>query len=302
MPPTLEPVRDLLLSNALSTGSSKAYRSHLQQFCQFLLESKNVCSNIPVNVQAIVSYVCYLYDKGFAHSTISSHLSAISYAHRIKGFIDPTKAFIIKKLIQGASRLRPSADLRAPITKDILQKLVLSTSHTTLSIYHRQLFTAMYLLAFHAFLRIGEIATQKCNASNVIQYKDVNIVGQNLSITFYTFKHHKGPPVYISVPAQKSLFCPVWAMTNYLSQRGRQPGPLFILPGGFPVSKSFFQENLQRSLSWAGLSSTSYKGHSFRIGAASTAALQGLSDEEIQRMGRWKSQAFKKYIRIPIML
>ena len=40
------------------------------------------------------------------------------------------------------------------------------------------------------------------------------------------------------------------------------------------------------------------KGH---IGAATTAAMRGLSDEEIQRMGRWKSQAFRKYIRITML-
>jgi hypothetical protein len=43
------------------------------------------------------------------------------------------------------------------------------------------------------------------------------------------------------------------------------------------------------------------KGHSFRIGAATAAAIQGASDEDIQRMGRWKSQAFKRYIRIPVL-
>ena len=41
-----------------------------------------------------------------------------------------------------------------------------------------------------------------------------------------------------------------------------------------------------------------YKGHSFRIGAATYAAEQGVSDDKIRHSGRWKSDAFKKYIRI----
>ncbi|XP_041466138.1 uncharacterized protein LOC121416747, partial [Lytechinus variegatus] len=36
--------------------------------------------------------------------------------------------------------------------------------------------------------------------------------------------------------------------------------------------------------------------HTFRIGAATTAAMAGCSDEEIQRMGRWVSSAHRRYI------
>lgn len=42
-----------------------------------------------------------------------------------------------------------------------------------------------------------------------------------------------------------------------------------------------------------------YKGHSFRIGAASHAADRGLSDAQIRALGRWKSNAFQRYIRVP---
>ena len=41
-----------------------------------------------------------------------------------------------------------------------------------------------------------------------------------------------------------------------------------------------------------------YKGHSFRIGAASHAAERGMSDAQIRILGRWKSNAFLKYIRV----
>ena len=60
--------------------------------------------------------------------------------------------------------------------------------------------------------------------------------------------------------------------------------------------RSFFTENLHRSLIWSGHTPKTYKVHSFRIGAATTASMMGVSEEHIQRMGRWRSQAFKKYI------
>ena len=93
----------------------------------------------------------------------------------------------------------------------------------------------------------------------------------------------------------------VSSLSAYLALRGVSPGPLFIFPGGAPVTKSFFATQWKKSLTWAGLSPSCYKGHRFRIGAATAAAMQGVSDEEIHRMGRWQSYAFKKYIRIPML-
>ena len=45
------------------------------------------------------------------------------------------------------------------------------------------------------------------------------------------------------------------------------------------------------------LDTSRYKGRSFRIGAASLAAGKGFSDAQIRTLGRWKSDAFKLYIR-----
>ena len=54
---------------------------------------------------------------------------------------------------------------------------------------------------------------------------------------------------------------------------------------------------LHKCLSVCGLDSSRYKGHSFRIGAASLVAEEGLSGSQIRAMGRWNSNAFRKYIR-----
>jgi hypothetical protein len=54
---------------------------------------------------------------------------------------------------------------------------------------------------------------------------------------------------------------------------------------------------LQLYLTFAGLNLKNYKSHSFRIGAATTAWAKGFSEEQIQQIGRWNSEAFKKYIR-----
>ena len=56
---------------------------------------------------------------------------------------------------------------------------------------------------------------------------------------------------------------------------------------------------LSLAIKYCGLDPSRYKGHSFRIGAASLAADAGMSDAQIRALGRWQSNAFHKYIRIP---
>ena len=50
-------------------------------------------------------------------------------------------------------------------------------------------------------------------------------------------------------------------------------------------------------MSDAGLDASLYSGHSFRIGAATSAAQAGIQDSIIQALGRWSSGAFLVYVR-----
>ena len=60
-----------------------------------------------------------------------------------------------------------------------------------------------------------------------------------------------------------------------------------------------FGAQLNNILQEAGLNANHYNTHSFRIGAATSAQDSGISDANIQMLGRWKSDAYKLYIRTP---
>ena len=54
------------------------------------------------------------------------------------------------------------------------------------------------------------------------------------------------------------------------------------------------------ALKVAGIECSKYCGHSFRIGAATTAATRGMEDALIKTLERWKSLAYLEYIiKIP---
>ena len=105
----------------------------------------------------------------------------------------------------------------------------------------------------------------------------------------------------IVLGATKAEICPVAALLDYLNRRGCTPGPwpLFITEGGTPLRRQAFVDNIQRALTAAGLEGSKFKGHSFRISAATTASEVGVPETTIKILGRWRSMAYQRYIRPP---
>ena len=100
--------------------------------------------------------------------------------------------------------------------------------------------------------------------------------------------------------ATKAEICPVAALLDYLNRRGSSPGPLFITKGGAPLRQQVFVANIQQALTAAGLEGINFNGHSFRIGAATTASEGGIPETTIKILGRWDSMAYLHYIRPPL--
>lgn len=258
---------------------------------------------LPLCISHVALFVAYLHHQGSAPKTISTYLSAISYAHKISGYSDPTQSFIIHKLTAGAYRLRPVFDLRLPITVPILDQLIRSLQFTTANHFDCILYQSMFLFAFESFARIGEITTSEMNANSVIQYADISFHTVNglseVEVRFRHFKHNLTKQTHIiSFGKGYAKISAVKALAAYVELRGQSPGPLFCSVLGKPVNRSAFDQQLHRSLGFCRLDSSRYKGHSFRIGAATHKAQMGYTDAMIRSLGRWSSNAFRKYIRI----
>ena len=258
---------------------------------------------LPISAPHLALFIAYLFDRNYAASTVNTYVSALSYSHKLFGLSDPTKTFFIVQMLKGYGKLGTSVDGRLPITLPILHKILASASEIFLSDYDRCLFRAMSSLAFYAFLRVGEmtvtshVSNPPLSLSNIA--KLVNVANQivSLKVTFLTYKHSYNQPPFSLIVKRQDNFCPVQFILEYLELRGNSHGP-FFLRGGLPVTRKYFCDQLALAIKRCGLNPARYKGHSFRIGAATEAAARGLSDAQIRNIGRWNSDALRRYIRI----
>ena len=95
-----------------------------------------------------------------------------------------------------------------------------------------------------------------------------------------------------------TTMCPVQALKQYLQIRPVWTAqPLFIHFDSEVLTRHQVNSILKWAVGTIGLPPNDFSRHSFRIGAATSAAMQGIQDEDIKSMGRWKSGAFRSYIR-----
>ena len=180
-----------LLNSALAPGTVATYKRAWKTCSDFGTSIYKRPLQPPVDVSAICAFLAYLHRKGYAPKTMSTFLSAITYAHKLLDFPDPTSAFVVSKLIAGAYRMRPTFDIRLPISVTILNRLVESLVHTTESMYDQCLYKALFRFAFNTFARIGELTS---SVNSAVQLQDIVFQGikphQSVTVTFRNFKYN----------------------------------------------------------------------------------------------------------------
>ena len=297
-----------LTKSSLQPSSIPTYVRAWKLFTQFhSILFQTACFTLPISPATTALFIAYLFERNYASSTVNTYLSALSYSHKLAGLPDPTRVFYIIQMLKGYGKNRARLDSRLPITLPILQRLIEVSPRLGGSNYQRCQFKAMCSLAFFAFLRIGEMTTTMNSSCQPLQIHNLafscdsnnRVVGMKL--TFHDFKHNYNQRPFTLTINRQSSCCPIQLLLEYLALRGNRGGAIFITRGGIPIAREAFALQLSEAIRLCGLDPACYKGHSFRIGAASYAAGQGMSDSKIRIMGRWKSNAFHKYVRISSM-
>ena len=252
-------------------------------------------------------FIAYLGKENLSHKTIKSYIAAIRHMHIAYGLqfhgISPRTHLIIRGIrrVQGEKQLT-----RLPVTPDILRAIkAVFAAHP--ADYANRMYWAAVCLAFFGFLRCGEFTVSDSDSFDPSVHLSVEDVAfdnaSNPSSVSVIIKASKTDPfrqgVTLYLGKTDKDLCPVLAMSDYLCIRGALPGPLFRLPNGQPLRRKNLIETVRVALTKSGFNASHYSGHSFRIGAATTAAKNGIQDNVIKMLGRWESSAYQLYIRTP---
>lgn len=248
----------------------------------------------------IVEYIAFMSQSNYSFKTISCHVAAISYYNKINNIFDHTQSFIVKRMLAGLNRLHRFKDNRLPITITMLFRILPNLLYTCSSNYEASLFSAAYSLAFSALLRVSEISFKSVN-NYCLQFNDVTVTASYVKLFLRSSKNDQlsfGSEIVIPFSQNNKFLSD--SLHNYLSGRPNLRGPFLIHYDGSPVTSYQFNQVLKKVLEFSGMPANLYKSHSFRIGGATYLHLLGKSDEEIKAIGRWKSNAYKGYIRLNI--
>ena len=292
------------MQSSLQSSSLPTYQRTWNLFCRFnSFFFPGLPLKFPVTVPMFCLFIAYLYDLKYAASTVHTYVSALGYSHKLSRYPDPSKAFVVVQMLKGYGKLNARFDRRLPITIPILHKLLRPASLLPLTKHQILMFQDMCTTAFFAFLRVGEITFSSTFPPPIQIHQLTKLVNEayevlGFKIKFVNFKHSYNQPPFYLVISPRSTFCPVKVLLRFLEARGDSQGAIFIPDDRSPVSRSWFSAQLSSAIKLCGLNPSVYKGHSFRIGAASHAAERGMSDAQIRILGCWKSNPFLKYIRV----
>lgn len=148
------------------------------------------------------------------------------------------------------------------------------------------------IICFCGFFHLGELVATSQQDHNLLFFSNVAINNRTSpSILEIYLRHSKtnrfGSGVSILLGRSFNDLCLVSALLAYITVRGGVDGPLFCHPDGNPLTKkNQVISKVCLALDMLGLSSSSYAGHNFKIGAATTAAERGLEDSIIKMLGR----------------
>lgn len=312
------------------------YKSYQRSYEEFCYGENRV--PYPATPITLVEWIALRAEGSLAHGqtrikaeSIQQGLSAIKAVHTTR-FI-PEEAFhnpAVRQAIAGCRRIQGKREKTKanPLSKAQLQHITspapeilngndawentpdeTPTCNLTGKEIDKLNFETAIKLAFAAFLRTAELTCEAKDMENKhvfehtkLQRRDVTFADNNEHAILHLRSSksdydHTG--VEIIVARTNEPTCPVKAL-KALYTLDPQPAtaPLFRTRNG-TFSRNKYINEMRKRLKDIGVKDyNGYAGHSPRRGAAQHAADNGILDSDIQKLGRWSSEAFKGYFQI----
>ena len=290
----------------ISTATRKAYTAGLCKYNTFCREINQ--SLIPVREDTLLLFVTYLAQQNLSYAMIQVYLSAVRYCHITASesttLRTPRLNYVLKGIRKICSMNHQPRE-REPITFQIMEHL-----HSVLSKhpgnYKAIMIWAACCLAYFGLLRVSEFTTSSpdyFDSSTDLLLSDVpldnHVSPTTIQIILKQSKNDKfRAGTTICLGKTTHAVCPVDALVQYLAMRGGTPAPLFLLPNNQSLTGASFRSALKKAFQELHMDHRRFNTHNFRIGAATSAKCVGMSHSHLKALGRWRSDAYLKYVRL----
>ena len=284
---------------ALSSATFSSYQVGFRSYNSFCL--KSLFHLLPLDEEVLQRYVVSL-ARRLSYGTIKVYLCGVQYFSRMFGLPQSITSMVrLYYLLRGFRRTQGpqyTRALRNPITTNHLRLIYHRIQFLDYSNFQRVALRAASSLAFFGFLRCSECtcrAQAHFDPSQELMVYNVTIAANHSLMTIFIRASKTDPfkaGCHIRIGATGKSTCPINCMVHYLNIHPRPRGPLFKMTDSQFLTRQDIVTMLSRCLPEV----LGINTHSFHIGGASAAASAGISDSTIQLLGRWSSDAYRRYL------
>lgn len=309
-----------LWNHAVSARTLSAYETGIKSFKTFVLMNNLAQHMEPLSVlseDVLCLYIAHCYKTlHLKYTTIKLYLCGIRFAYLRTGVSCPLighddSSVRIKTLLNAVKRIQGQVKRpRHPIDDTILRKICEVLDNGYVSPYMDCLLRAACVTAFFGFLRCGELTINQQNFDPTthlclgdLTFMDNHVLLHLKASKTDPFRHGLNIPLF---KVDNSRLCPFTSLNEYVKKRcqlfvsrNTPTDPLFLNESGNALNRSNFLFHVKQILHRLGLDTTSFQGHSFRIGASRSACKARLEDHLIKTLGRWSSDCYRTYIHTP---
>ena len=243
----------------------------------------------------MIQFIPFLSLGQLAPSTISSYVSGVQHHLRLRNLPTFGNNFLLKLVLKGVSNSHEQMDVRLPVSLDILQNMITALDMVAASPYDVALYTAVLSAGFFGLLHPGEMVYSE----HALVASNVYISSTKVVCLPQTSKAHNGPvPQSVYLYKQPNRACPVSVFIKCTKVQSPKKGAIFIKVDGTPINCGNLTNMLCRLSEFLNLPHQHFKPLPLRIGGSLHLHLLSVPVHKIREIGRWSSDAFKRYIHV----
>lgn len=311
--PALQPQLVAVLNTSLANSTWKGIKNIKLSIER--MESKYALNlPLPWGRSEVVNYILALSMEKLAPSTIRVYVSRVASLHKNMGMCPGWQGDDIRMLMRGVANLPKNSDpakQRLAVTPAVLRVLHSRLSSSPAPDLTKKMVWAACCLLYVGSLRSCELLSPSrysFDPTSTLRRCDVELAkdlvnGRRIKYLRLSVKNPKefrqaGTVTVEILPCPGMFFCPVTALTDFMRYTPGYPRsmPLFRSEEAL-LSRDWLNKILKEHLDPV-LTYGVVRTHGFRAGLTSALAKCGVSDDTLQSLGRWHSQAYRSYIKM----